>query len=123
MSCKINFKKASTLPAKPNKNTLYFIENGDYAETYLTDNKGNPKKVGNTIMITEVTSGLGDKNYIHDQGTPNTIWTISHGLNKKPSVTVIDTAGTEVEGHVEYIDNNNVIIVFNSSFSGTATLN
>lgn len=51
---KINFKKTSILPIKPEKNTLYFVENGDYAEVYLTSNTGVYKKVGNTVMIGEI---------------------------------------------------------------------
>ena len=116
--------KVNFLPPTLQCDTLYFVENGDYAEAYLTDKNGNPKKVGNTVMIQQVTTSItGDKNYIHDQGTPNTTWIINHNLGKKPSTTVIDTANTEVEGQVEYVDNNNIIIFFNSSFSGTATLN
>lgn len=68
-------------------------------------------------------AGLGDKNYIHDQSTPSATWTIAHNLNKYPSVTVIDTANSLVEGVVDFTDTNNLVITFNGSFSGTATLN
>ena len=67
---------------------------------------------------------IGDKNYVHDQFIPSSIWTIQHNLNKKPSVTVVDTAGTEVEGVVDY--GNSLVqltITFNYPFSGYATLN
>jgi hypothetical protein len=64
-----------------------------------------------------------DKNYIHNQGTADTVWTINHNLGKYPSVTVKDTAGNEVEGVVSQTDINNLTITFNSSFSGEATLN
>ena len=64
-----------------------------------------------------------DKNYVHDQGVPNQVWTISHGLEKLPAVVVVDTAQSVVVGQIEYIDLNNITITFNSSFSGEAYLN
>lgn len=64
-----------------------------------------------------------DANYVHDQAQPSSIWTINHPLNKKVSVTVTDTAGTVVEGQVIIKDNSQVIITFNSPFSGIAVLN
>jgi hypothetical protein len=66
---------------------------------------------------------VGDKNYIHDQGISSSVWTITHNLNKFPSVTVKDTAGEEVEGEVEHISVNQLTITFSASFSGVATLN
>lgn len=65
----------------------------------------------------------GDVNYIHDQAVPSTVWTVTHSLNKYPSVTVIDTSSTEVDGTVEYIDLNSLSITFNASFAGKAILN
>ncbi len=59
----------------------------------------------------------------HDQGTPSTVWTITHNMNRKPSVTVVDTAELVVVGEVEYINENTITITFNSSFSGKAYLN
>ena len=65
----------------------------------------------------------GVQGYIHDQAMPSIYWNISHGLNKRPSVTVVDTAGTVVSGNVDYIDSNNILLTFNSAFSGQAYLN
>jgi len=64
-----------------------------------------------------------DKNFLFIQNIPSNIWTINHNLNKYPSVTVIDSAGTEVEGTVEHVDINNILITFNGSFSGKAFIN
>ena len=64
-----------------------------------------------------------DKNFLFIQSIPSNTWTINHNLNKYPSVTVIDSAGTEVEGNVEHIDTNNTIIIFSGSFSGKAFIN
>jgi len=74
-------------------------------------------------MSINVFPNNGDANYLHDQGTPSADWDITHNLGKKPSVTVIDSANSEVEGEVEHISKNRLIIHFNAAFSGTATLN
>lgn len=80
---------------------------------------------GGSITLTKDTLPLTTLNlaYIHDQGLPSNIWNITHGLNKKPGVTVIDTANSVVRGHVQYLDNNSVILTFNYSFSGSAIFN
>lgn len=64
-----------------------------------------------------------DKNFIHTQNIPENIWTIDHTLNKFPSVSVKDSAGTSVFGQVDYISVGRIIITFNTSFSGVAILN
>ena len=43
---------------------------------------------------------------------------IKHNLNKYPSVIVIDSAGTEVKGDINYIDKNNITINFSADFTG-----
>ena len=48
---------------------------------------------------------------------------INHNLGKYPSITVIDSGGSEVIGEVEYVDTNNVTLTFSAAFSGKAFLN
>jgi hypothetical protein len=64
-----------------------------------------------------------DKTFIYDQVTPATIWTVQHGLNKFPSITVVDTAKSVVVGNYTYVDNNNVILEFSAPFAGKAYFN
>lgn len=54
----IKFFKVTTLPATLVANALYFVQNGNYAEQYLTDLNGIAKKVGNTQMIQELTQNI-----------------------------------------------------------------
>lgn len=61
--------------------------------------------------------------YVFIQSIPSSVWTINHNLNKAPSVTVIDSAGSIVMGEINYIDMNNIIITFSGAFSGKALLN
>ena len=73
--------------------------------------------------ITLMETKGSDKNYIYTQTIPAAVWTVSHGLGKYSSVTILDSAGTEAIGEVKYIDLNTVQITFSSEFSGKAILN
>ena len=64
-----------------------------------------------------------DKFFIFDQLVSSSEWMIQHNLEKYPSVTILDSAGTNVIGDVVYIDNNNLKIIFSSKMSGKAYLN
>lgn len=75
-------------------------------------------------MPNEVGSGGGnDKTYTHTQIVPRNIWNIVHTLNKRPSVSVVDSSGSLVMGETKYIDDNNIQITFSAAFSGSAYLN
>jgi hypothetical protein len=65
----------------------------------------------------------GDKSFVFDQGVVSAVWTIQHDLKKYPSIRVIDNGGTEVEGHIQDIDINNLTITFSAGFAGKAYLN
>lgn len=67
--------------------------------------------------------GGGDKHYRHIQATASNVWEVKHNLNKYPSVTVVDSAENVVVGDVEYIDKNNVVLTFTTSFAGEAYFN
>ncbi len=61
--------------------------------------------------------------FVFEQGLASDTWSIVHNLNRYPSVTIVDSANTEVEGDIQYIDKNNIIIKFSGPFSGKAFLN
>lgn len=64
-----------------------------------------------------------DKNFYFTQTTATDTWVITHNLGKYPSVTVIDSAGTEVVGDINYDSLNQITITFSGAFKGSATLN
>lgn len=70
---------------------------------------------------------IGDKTFSTGttfHATPaRSVWNINHGMGKRPSVTVIDTAGSVVQGEITYIDDNNLTLTFSAAFKGTAYLN
>ena len=58
-----------------------------------------------------------------NQVVPATTWTITHNLGKFPSITVIDSGNTVVNGEYTYIDNNKIVLEFSAAFAGKAYLN
>jgi hypothetical protein len=69
-------------------------------------------------------AGIGSKTtYVHDQMVPDAVWTIQHDQNCFPTVTVVDSAGSAVEGAVTYDSPDQITILFSGGFSGKAYLN
>lgn len=69
------------------------------------------------------TPGTGDLSYTHNQSSPSATWTITHNLGKYPSVTIVDSAGTQLLGQVVHDSINQVTATFTTAFSGKAYLN
>lgn len=64
-----------------------------------------------------------DFSYVHVQANASVLWTIQHNSGKNPSVTVVDSGGTHIEGEVAYVDTNSLTITFLGATSGRAYLN
>jgi hypothetical protein len=75
------------------------------------------------VVIVQPQTGSGDVTYTHTQAIASPTWAIQHNLGKRPSVSIQDTAGSQVVGSVEYIDENNLVVTFSAPFSGRADLN
>lgn len=60
--------------------------------------------------------------YLHNQGVLSAVWTIVHNLGYAPNITVADSAGTIVEGDIQYVDGVSVTIQFSYPFLGKAYL-
>ena len=91
----------------------------DY-DTAINDLKEKYKK------LLEQINGINaktDKHYTHTQSSAAAEWTVTHNLGKHPAVSVVDSAGTEVVGDVEYIDINTCKLIFSAAFSGKAYFN
>lgn len=73
-------------------------------------------RTGNTVNVTE-------KTFLFEMAVAQTEWTINHNLNKRPSVTVVDSAGSVVECEVNYVDDNTCTIKTKAAFKGAAYLN
>ena len=74
------------------------------------------KYIGRTVMSSPI---IGDITYTHNQSSTSDTWTITHNLNRFPSVTVVDSADTIVYGTVVYNSANQLTITF---FEGSSAL-
>lgn len=84
-----------------------------------TDNS----QIGNGAGYVTLNDIIQDGYHEHIQETPESVWTIIHNLNKRPSVTSRDSSNNPLWGVVSYVNLNTVTISFNTPFSGFADLN
>ena len=63
-----------------------------------------------------------DLSYVHTQNSASATWTVNHNLHFIPNVTVVDSAGTVVEGSYSYPNSTTVVLSFSAAFSGKAYL-
>lgn len=68
-------------------------------------------------------SGSGDISYVHTQVPLSAVWVVVHNLGKYPSVTVVDSGGTEVLTDLHYDSFNQVTLTFGAPSSGKAYVN
>lgn len=97
---------------------------GQDGDIYIDSTTGNyygPKTDGSWSESPFYTQGL-TKRYIHTQASASATWTITHDLGGRPSVTVVDSAGTVVVGEIRYDSNVVVTVLFTTPFSGYAYL-
>ncbi|MBR6175067.1 MAG: hypothetical protein IKQ52_05725 [Bacteroidales bacterium] len=73
--------------------------------------------------IAGLVSAAADKHFTFEWRALQTSVTIQHNLHKRPSVTVVDTGGTELFCDVAYNDDDNVTLTFSTAVRGTAYLN
>lgn len=69
------------------------------------------------------TAKVSDKTKTHIQGVSSPVWIVTHNLNKYPSVTVTDSAGTIVIGLIEYNSLDQITLTFKATFSGEVHFN
>jgi hypothetical protein len=65
----LGFYKVTALPGALVANAVYFVENGTFAETYVTNAAGVARSIGNSTMINSladarIASALADRNLI-----------------------------------------------------------
>lgn len=57
----VKFHKVVTLPGTLEANSFYYVENGTYAESYVTDDTGAARSIGNSAMINAlITAAIED---------------------------------------------------------------
>jgi hypothetical protein len=96
----------------------------DYS-AIITDLDGNVS-VSDSQSTATVTSNVlvaGGATYIHTQASASSSWVINHGLSRRPSVTIVDSAGNVQIGEVLYTSDNSITVTFASAFGGYAYIN
>jgi hypothetical protein len=95
--------------------------NGDFYLNTLNMNLYGPKTDSGWGTPTDLV-GSQELGYVHIQSVPSSVWNVTHGLGFTPNITVVDTAGTVVEGSYNYPNSNTVVLTFIGGFSGRAYL-
>ena len=68
-------------------------------------------------------STISDVRHVFTQTEPSTEWIVDHTLGKNPSVEVVDTAGSRVQGDIKYESITRIVLSFMYPFAGKAYLN
>jgi hypothetical protein len=63
-----------------------------------------------------------NSSFVFTQQTASTMWDVVHGMNLNPNVRIEDLTGADIQGAIEYIDNNRLKIYFNQPVAGRAYL-
>lgn len=69
-----------------------------------------------------ITAANQTKRYVFNQPVVSSTWNITHSLGGRPSVTIVDSAGTTVIGEVVYNSDTSITVLFSAPFSGQAYL-
>lgn len=99
---------------------------GDYYIDILTGEFYGPKTSDGWpaepffTAVTTVTQQ--NERHVYTQASPSSEWIITHPLGGRPSVTIVDSAGTVVIGEVLYVSDTEVRVSFTAAFSGFAYL-
>jgi hypothetical protein len=64
-----------------------------------------------------------DVRYTHNQSVASATWAVTHNLNTRPSVTIVNSEEEVVFAEVEYTSDNAVSISFRTAQSGKAYFN
>lgn len=108
----LRFYKMATLPSTLQSNAFYLIQNGQYAEAYVTNLTGSPRAIGNSLMIGEIArnivdEALSDLNALEIVADINERDELASSTNRNLVILVTDATGdpTVVSGAVMYAYN------------------
>lgn len=84
---------------------------------------GSSKKTTIGAIKDQIEAGLDVSDKSYSQAFNASTVVVTHNLGKRPSVTVVNSAGDEVEGQVTHDSANQCTLVFSGSFVGTVYCN
>ena len=97
------------------------VEAGD--KLLGTDVSGATKNFSITSIVNSTPFASHGGTTTHTQGSASATWTITHNLNKFPSVTIVDSNEEQIFGVVDYQSANTIVLTFSAAISGKAYLN
>ena len=118
--------KTYMTPLRTKQAILANKSGGGSGTNNYNDLEGKPKINNVTLEGNKTSSELGltgDKHFVFTKSTPDSVWDITHDLDKYPSVTVVDSAGSVVIGDITYTSKSALTVTFSAAFSGKAYLN
>ena len=97
------------------------VEAGD--KLLGTDVSGATKNFSITSIVNSTPFASHGGTTTHTQVSASSTWTVTHNLNKFPSVTIVDSNEEQIFGVVDYQSANTIVLTFSAAISGKAYLN
>ena len=97
------------------------VEAGD--KLLGTDVSGATKNFSITSIVNSTPFASHGGTTTHTQRVASSTWTVTHNLNKFPSVTIVDSNEEQIFGVVDYQSANTIVLTFSAAISGKAYLN
>ena len=110
-------------------NTTTVTQDGstDFYDIVISQEKANGSLTNEKFYAIISIGGGSDKHSAftdyYEENTATNPWVVTHGLNKFPSVTVVNRNGVEVQAKVTHDSNNQVTITFAGDTAGKAYFN
>ena len=110
-------------------NTTTVTQDGstDFYDIVISQEKANGSFTNEKFYAIISIGGGSDKHAkfesYYEENTATNPWVVTHGLNKFPSVTVVNRNGVEVYAKVTHDSNNQVTITFSGDTAGKAYFN
>ena len=105
------------------RNIVYIFRNSVFFGNKVYDGSNSPGTLGQQLLSTSTGVAWTDQTFTHNQGSASTTWTITHNLNKFPSVTIVTSTNVVIIGNVAYNSANQLTITLANADSGKAYLN
>lgn len=89
----------------------------------VKDKDGDTGTSGQVLRSTGTQVEWIDVRYTHTQSVASSSWTVQHNLGARPSVTVVNSSDEIIYPEVNYTNDNQVTLAFNTSLTGKAYIN
>ena len=96
------------------------VEAGD--KLLGTDVSGATKNFSITSIVNSTPFASHGGTTTHTQGSASSTWTVTHNLNKFPSVTIVDSNEEQIFGVVDYQSANTIVLKFSAAITRKAYL-